>query len=360
MIAPRVTDLNELVRGLDSMLRRLIGEDIVLETGCAPELWTARVDPAQFEQVILNLTVNARDAMPQGGSSASRPETGSWEDPIIARIPKSRPGAYVVLTVTDTGTGMDAATQARIFEPFFTTKEQGKGTGLGLAVATESSPRPAGISGCPASRGRGDLTVLLPRASGRPTRTRRRVPWGRHQVGSETLWLSRTRPVYGCSAVRVLVGSAATGAAGTDGAAALRSVRGTRGDSPADDGVVMPGMRGKELDRTADRTRPALRVRFSMFLGLYRRCRRPPRRAGGGKRLSSKPFDPGVGQDRCGRCWIADDSLRRQSPEAACQRGERLAIRSRTVVTRPSSGNGFCRKGADVEGDPRRKCRLTS
>jgi two-component system, cell cycle sensor histidine kinase and response regulator CckA len=133
VLQPKVLDLNSVVAEVSKMLRRLIGENIELSLITAPSLWQAKVDQRQMEQVILNLALNARDAMPQGGKLTI--ETANLElaeaGPADRRPPK--PGRYVRVQVSDNGTGMDAATQSHIFEPFFSTKEPGKGTGLGLA-----------------------------------------------------------------------------------------------------------------------------------------------------------------------------------------------------------------------------------
>ncbi len=137
IIAPRVLDLNELLTGIEKMLARLIGEDIELLTIIEPALWQVEVDPGQVEQVIMNLTVNASDAMPRGGKlTIETANIDLAENYFHEHGIKNEPGFYVMLTVSDTGSGMDKETQEHIFEPFFTTKEVGKGTGTGLGLST--------------------------------------------------------------------------------------------------------------------------------------------------------------------------------------------------------------------------------
>ena len=132
---PAVTDINWVVRGVEKLLRRVIGEDVELCVDLAPDLWMVLVDPIQAEQVLLNLAINARDAMPDGGRLAIRTANLVFDaDDLRTRDPDVPRGDYVLLAVSDTGSGMSAAVQAQIFEPFFTTKEPGTGTGLGLSV----------------------------------------------------------------------------------------------------------------------------------------------------------------------------------------------------------------------------------
>src|SRR5690606_3918325 len=127
-------DLNEIVEGMNKLLKRLIGEDIEVQTELADGLSPIKVDPAQIEQVLLNLAVNARDAMPQGGTLTIRTANVNLRNGHSFGSPDLAPGKYAMLTFGDTGKGIDRAVIDRIFEPFFTTKEAGKGTGLGLAT----------------------------------------------------------------------------------------------------------------------------------------------------------------------------------------------------------------------------------
>ena len=135
VLDPKVLELKTVVTDMEKLLRRLIGEDIELTTVLGTELGKVKADQGQLEQVIMNLAVNARDAMPQGGKLLINVENTVMDEAFVRRYPYPvQPGPYVLLTVTDTGHGMDAETKARAFEPFFTTKEKGKGTGLGLST----------------------------------------------------------------------------------------------------------------------------------------------------------------------------------------------------------------------------------
>ena len=134
MLQPQIVDVNEIVAKIETMLRRIIGEDVELTAIACPSIGLVEADPGQLEQVILNLAINARDAMPRGGKVTIETENVEVGEDDASHPSDVKPGQYVLLKVSDTGTGMDEATQARIFEPFFTTKERGKGTGLGLST----------------------------------------------------------------------------------------------------------------------------------------------------------------------------------------------------------------------------------
>ncbi len=134
IIQPRIINLNEVILGMEKMLRRLLGEDLDLITLLEPDLGAVKADPGQMDQVIMNLAVNARDAMPRGGLLTLKTENVFLDEAYIWEHMEAKPGSYVLLAVSDSGSGMDPDTKAHIFEPFFTTKEPGKGTGLGLAT----------------------------------------------------------------------------------------------------------------------------------------------------------------------------------------------------------------------------------
>jgi PAS domain S-box-containing protein len=163
VLQPEVLDLNDVVRGVSRMLERLIGEDIAVTVSLAERLRRVKADRTQVEQVIMNFVINARDAMPHGGRLTIETTNIELDEAYAQTHPDARPGRHVMLAVSDTGVGMDAATQAKIFEPFFTTKESGKGTGLGLSMAYGIARQSGGNIAVYSEPGRGSsFKVYLP------------------------------------------------------------------------------------------------------------------------------------------------------------------------------------------------------
>jgi signal transduction histidine kinase/CheY-like chemotaxis protein len=257
VMRPEALDLNGVVVGMEKMLQRLIGDDVRIETTLDPNLHPVEADPSSIEQVILNLAVNARDAMPDGGTLTIRTTNETLEKTDAAWA--IRPGRYAMLSVTDTGHGMDATTQARVFEPFFTTKPQGQGTGLGLAMVYGIVKQSGGHVWVESKPDQGTtFTVYLPqpeavdpataalataRVSGDPRHT------GTHAAaGSETILVVDDDEAVRSSTRRALERIGYTVVPATDGADALRLF--TERDGAIDlvvTDVVMPGLGGREL-----------------------------------------------------------------------------------------------------------------
>src|SRR5438876_9038585 len=182
---PKVFSLNTLVWNTDSILRRLISEDVEMATITAKHIGAIKADPSQMEQVILNLVINARDAMPNGGKLTLETANVELDESFAQTHLATLPGSYVMLAVSDTGTGMDEETQAHIFEPFFTTKELGKGTGLGLSMVYGIVKQSGGYIWVDSTPGEGSsFKVFLPRTNERiagATPTVANVPDATHQ-----------------------------------------------------------------------------------------------------------------------------------------------------------------------------------
>lgn len=264
ILAPQVLDLNATVAGVDKMLRRLIGEDIELITRCEADLGRVMADPGQVEQVILNLAVNARDAMPAGGKLTFETANVVVDEAEAASRLDVAPGRYVMLAVSDTGCGMEPEVLSHVFEPFFTTKEQGKGTGLGLATVYGIVKQSGGHIEVSSEPGRGTrLQVYLPRVDGvltpngaRPVRTD--LP-----RGSETILL-----VEDDETVRRLVREILRGSGyrvletrGGDQAVLLSERYGRPIHLLLTD-VVMPQMSGRELAEGVARSHPEAKVLY--------------------------------------------------------------------------------------------------
>ena len=189
-LQPKVLDINSVVSEMDKLLRRLIGENIELSAHLTPDLRMVMVDPSQIEQVLMNLVVNARDALPDGGKIRIETTNLYLDDGAIGRQAPVPGGAYVLLTVTDTGTGMNAALQERIFEPFFTTKSKDKGTGLGLSTVYGVVKQSGGYISVHSEVGKGtSFKVYLPQVAATGNAGIPAVEDSGARVGTETVLL---------------------------------------------------------------------------------------------------------------------------------------------------------------------------
>ena len=265
VLQPRVLDLNHVVRDVESMLARLIGADVDLVTALDPELGRAQADPSQLEQVVMNLAVNARDAMRHGGRLLIETANAEVDDDFASRHMGLRAGPYVSLTVADTGDGMDAETAAHVFEPFFTTKGAGEGTGLGLATVYGIVKQSNGYVAVDSEPGRGTVvTVYLPRVpagagaetGGRPRRAEPAV-----RGGTETVLVVEDEEIVRSLVREMLESRGYTVVDARDGAEALALL--SNRQAPVDllvTDMVMPRMSGRELARRASELRPELSV----------------------------------------------------------------------------------------------------
>ncbi len=264
VLQPKDIDLNQVVGGVLRMVERVIGEDIQLDFIPGHQLGTVLADPSQLEQVIMNLCINARDAMPQGGKLTVKTQNVVLDSAYCEMHPWAKPGRFALLKVADTGTGMDEETQRRAFEPFFTTKELGKGTGLGLATAYGIVKQHDGLIQVYSGPGRGSLfKVYLPaatRAAGQVERESEGPVGG----GTETILVAEDDDVIRGLAVRVLEKAGYTVLEASNGEEAVEVFRAHSGEIDlALFDVVMPKMSGPAAYDALRTMGPQLRVLFS-------------------------------------------------------------------------------------------------
>ena len=264
VLTPQVVDINEVVANMDKMLRRIIGEDIELRSLPAMDVGAVRADPGQLEQVLVNLVVNARDAMPGGGRLTIETANVVLDATSNDEHKTVTPGPYVILAVNDTGVGMDAATKARVFEPFFTTKVQGKGTGLGLATVYGIVTQSGGYIWVYSEPDQGtSIKVYLPRVDA-PVEPLSVAPRPSGSLrGTETILLVEDQEEVRRLTRRILEARGYRVLAAASGAEALRLSHDTveRIDLLVSD-VVMPGMSGRELALLLGPAHPNMRVLF--------------------------------------------------------------------------------------------------
>ncbi len=264
VLQPKILDLNGVVADIGKMLQRMIGEDVELVTSLDPQLGKVKADQSQIEQVIMNLAVNARDAMPEGGKLLIQTSNVELGEEVVASQPYVRPGSYVLLAVTDSGMGMDSGTMAHIFEPFFTTKEKGKGTGLGLATVYGVVKQSEGYVWVDSEPGKGaSFKIYLPivaKAVQEPVTENRQ---DNSPQGTETILLAEDE-----ESLRALVSDLLSEAgykvlAAANGSKALEiaeKFKGTIHLLLTD--VVMPGIGGPALAKKLAAARPDIKIMF--------------------------------------------------------------------------------------------------
>jgi CheY-like chemotaxis protein len=264
MLAPQVLDLNAVVTELEKMLRRTIGEDVSLVTRLQPNLGRVKADAGQIDQILMNLAVNARDAMPKGGMLTIETSNVDLDAGYARTHPETRPGRYVMLAVSDTGHGMTEEVRSRIFEPFFTTKEKGRGTGLGLATVHGIVKQSGGSIEVSSEPGVGTtFKVYLPRVE-EAAAPRKSHPGLVHTpCGAETVLLVEDEDAVRALARRVLRDGGYAVLEASDGNEALRMVQGHAGPIHLlVTDVVMPHLGGRQLVERLVILRPEVKVLF--------------------------------------------------------------------------------------------------
>ncbi len=263
IIQPRVLDLNTVIPDMDEMLQRIIGEDVELRTVLAPDLWPVNMDPTQVEQIIVNIAVNARHAMPRGGQLTFEVSNAVLDEDAVADRPETEPGEYVQLAITDTGVGMSDEVMAQIFEPFFTTREVGQGTGLGLSSVYGIVKQNHGDIWVHSQVGQGTtFKIYIPRAAWQATLS----PSDRDQAadlsrGTETVLVVEDDPNVRDLIASMLRMQGYTVLEAAHAPEALRLADEHGGDLHlllSD--LVLPGMNGLELAGRLATTNPGIKV----------------------------------------------------------------------------------------------------
>ena len=292
VLEPKVMDLNEVVSNIVKLLRRLIGEDIALVLCLHPTLGRVKVDAGQMEQIIMNLAVNARDAMPDGGEMTIETMKVELDAASTRTHPSIKPGSYIMLAVSDTGCGMDVDTQAHIFEPFFTTKEPGKGTGLGLATVYGIVEQSGGKIDVHSTLGQGTTFKLyLPRVEGVTELVESTSTSDESLRGSETILLVEDEEMVRSLAQVLLERNGYTVLAARNVTDALRMAElGTRVIHLLLTDVVMPGMNGPALAERILAIRPGTKVLY--MSGYTDRALTSSAAWEAGPAILQKPFTP--------------------------------------------------------------------
>jgi CheY-like chemotaxis protein len=266
LIEPKVLSLNHLVFGLQKMLLRLIGEDIRLRTSLHEGLASVMVDPGQFEQILINLAVNARDAMPNGGNLTIETANVNLDEEYCSVHPYAKPGRYVLLAVSDTGCGMSDEVKIHAFEPFFTTKQKGRGTGLGLATIYGVVKQSGGSIEVYSELEKGTVfKIYLPAVDEIPQALDIEKPKDSStSKGDEMILLVEDEKIVRDMATKMLKRlnfSVLNASNGDEALAIAGSYQGVISLLITD--VVMPGMNGRQLAEQLQRMRPDIKVLFS-------------------------------------------------------------------------------------------------
>jgi PAS domain S-box-containing protein len=263
VIAPKHFDLNATIRNLDTMLRRILGEDVQLATRLDASMAGIKADPGQIEQVIMNLAVNARDAMPRGGRLTIETSNHELDARVASERAELKSGSYVLLSVSDTGTGMDDITKSRIFEPFFTTKPQGKGTGLGLSTVYGIVKQSDGYTWVDSELGKGTtFKIFLPRVQVQ-SESAVIAPIVQNKGGSETVLVVEDETGVRALVRQVLQAQGYRVLEAMGGKEALELCRSRPGEIHLlVTDVVLESMNGRELSEELLKTRPAMKVIF--------------------------------------------------------------------------------------------------
>jgi PAS domain S-box-containing protein len=264
ILQPVPLDLNQAVAGIEKMLQRIIGEDIDLVQTLAPDLGLTLVDPGQVDQVIMNLVINARDAMPDGGGLAIETANVELDEDSSAWPVAMQPGPYVLLAVTDTGCGMDEETRARLFEPFFTTKEKGKGTGLGLSTVYGIIRQSGGGTLVYSEPGKGTtFKIYLPRVLSAVVPAPRSPAVVTHAVGTETILVIEDEEAVRNLTRRILRAAGYSVLTAANGDEALLTSEAHQGGIHlVVTDVVMPQMSGRAVVERLAQVRPEIKVLY--------------------------------------------------------------------------------------------------
>ena len=265
ILAPAVLDLNRQLSGLSELMQRTIGESIEVHMVQAHDLWHTRADPGQFENAILNLAINARDAMPQGGRLTVRTQNVTLDAGFCSDHPSIEPGEFVAISVSDRGVGIEPDVLARVFEPFFTTKESGKGSGLGLAMVHSFAEQAGGIATIESTVGQGTtVQILLPRSQDQQSEREDTIVTRVAPGGSETILVVEDDADLRETVVTALTQLGYRALSAANGAAALRVLSGPERIELLFTDVMMPGgMLGPALAKRARELRPDIDVLFT-------------------------------------------------------------------------------------------------